>query len=101
MTLLNTDKKHFRRIGHNLKPVVTVASKGLSANVLAEVDRALNDHELIKIKLAVGDREAKQAVSRQLCEQSGAELVQTIGHTVLLFRKADRPNPELSNLLRQ
>ncbi len=101
MTLLNTDKKHLRRIGHNLKPVVTVASKGLSANVLAEVDRALTDHELIKIRLSVGDRETKQAVSQQLCEQSGAELIQTIGHTVLLFRKAERPNPELSNLLRQ
>tara|TARA_R110000787_G_scaffold333_4_gene1078 strand:- start:2282 stop:2587 length:306 start_codon:yes stop_codon:yes gene_type:complete len=101
MTLLNTDKKHLRRIGHNLKPVVTVASKGLSANVLAEVDRALTDHELIKIRLSVGDRETKQAVSQQLCEQSGAELVQTIGHTVLLFRKAERPNPELSNLLRR
>lgn len=101
MTLLNTDKKHLRRIGHNLKPVVTVASKGLSANVLAEVDRALTDHELIKIRLSVGDRETKQAVSQQLCEQSGAELVQTIGHTVLLFRKAERPNPVLSNLLRR
>lgn len=101
MTLLNTDKKHLRRIGHNLKPVVTVASKGLSANVLAEVDRALTDHELIKIRLSVGDRETKQAVSQQLCEQSGAELIQTIGHTVLLFRKAERPNPELSNLLRR
>ena len=51
MTSSNEDKKHLRRLGHNLKPVVTVAGNGLSENVSAEIARALNDHELIKIKL--------------------------------------------------
>lgn len=98
---LNTEQvKHLRRIGHNLKPVVTVAGKGLSESVLAEIDRALGDHELIKAKLAVGDREAKSACIAQICTDLNATAVQTIGHVVLLYRKAEKPNPNLSNLLR-
>lgn len=101
MTLSNIDKKRLRRIGHDLKPVVTIAGKGISSNVLAELNRALADHELIKIKLAVGDRRNKQAVTAELCKQTGAEPVQAIGHMLLVFKKADRPDPKLSNLLRQ
>ena len=63
MTTSATDKKHLRRLGHNLKPVVTIATKGLTDTVNAEIDRALNYHELIKIKVAVVDRIAKKSVS--------------------------------------
>jgi len=100
MTLSAGDKKHLRQLGHSLNPVVTVAAKGLSENVLAEVERALEDHELIKVKFAVGDRDIKQQLIDELCRQSAAQLVQTIGHIALIYRKADRPNPNLSNLLR-
>ncbi len=100
MTLSNEDKKHLRRLGHNLNPVVTVAGNGLSESVLAEIDRALNDHELIKVKLAVGDKEAKQLVIAEIAEKLRAQPVQTIGHIVLLLRRADKPNRLLSNLLR-
>ena len=100
MTSSNEDKKHLRRLGHNLKPVVTIAAKGLSENVGAELDRALSDHELIKVKLAVGDRDAKKATIGEICLQSKAELIQSIGHMILLYRQADKPNPKLSNLLR-
>lgn len=100
MTLSNEDKKHLRRLGHNLNPVVTVAGNGLSESVLAEIDRALNDHELIKVKLAVGGKEAKQQVISEIVEKLGAEAVQSIGHIVLLLRRAEKPNAHLSNLLR-
>ena len=101
MTTSNEDKKYLRRLGHNLKPVVTIAAKGLTEPVCAEIERALADHELIKIKLAVGDRAAKKVVIDKICTTSGAAVVQAIGHIVLLFRKAKKPNPKLSNLLRQ
>ncbi|RZO20737.1 MAG: YhbY family RNA-binding protein [SAR92 clade bacterium] len=101
MTTSATDKKHLRRLGHNLKPVVTIATKGLTDTVNAEIDRALNDHELIKVKLAVGDRAAKKSVSEGVCATHGAELIQSIGHMLLIFRAAKKPNPKLSNLLRQ
>ena len=101
MTTSATDKKHLRRLGHNLKPVVTIANKGLTDTVNAEIDRALNDHELIKVKVAVGDRTAKKSVSEDICDNHGAELIQSIGHMLLIFRAAKKPNPKLSNLLRQ
>jgi RNA-binding protein len=101
MTTSNEDKKHLRRLGHNLKPIVTIASKGLTETVSAEIERALTDHELIKVKLAVGDRDAKKAIIDEICSSCSAEVVQSIGHVVLLFRKAKKPNPKLSNLLRQ
>jgi RNA-binding protein len=100
MALTNDRKKYLRSLGHKLNPVVTVAGKGLSESVLAEIDRALNDHELIKVKLAVGERELKKPVIDGICQQLNAEAVQTIGHIVLLFRAAKKPDPKLSNLLR-
>ena len=100
MTNSNADKKHLRRLGHNLKPVVTIAGKGLTENVGTELERALGDHELIKVKLSVGDRDAKKAMTDEICQKYDALLVQSIGHVVLLYRKAKIPNPKLSNLLR-
>lgn len=100
MTTSSADKKYLRSLGHRLKPVVTVAGNGLTDTVLAELDRALSDHELIKVKLAVGDREAKKTVIDKICLESKAQLIQSIGHIILLFRKAGNPDPKLSNLLR-
>jgi RNA-binding protein len=101
MTLTSDNKKHLRRIGHDLKPVVTVADKGLTGAVIAEIDRALTDHELIKVKLAVGDRDAKKAATDAICERLDARAIQQVGHVLLLYRKADKPDPRLSNLLRR
>ena len=70
----------------------------MSETVLAELQRALNDHELIKIKINVDDR---KAMIDDVCQQTGAQLVQAIGATALIFKAAERPNPKLSNLLRQ
>ncbi len=96
----NQDIKQLRAIGHKLKPVVTIAGNGLSDAVIAEIDRALNQHELIKIKLAVGGKDAKTAVAEELCERSGAEIVQSIGNVILVLRRTANPDPRLSNLIR-
>lgn len=96
---LDTDtKKRYRTIGHGLKPVVTVAGKGLTEGVVAELQRALDDHELIKVKLAMEDREERKLVVSELCNQTGAELVQTIGKIVLVFRAARKPKLSTSNI---
>jgi RNA-binding protein len=97
----NWDIKQLRAIGHKLKPVVTIAGNGLTESVIAELDRALNDHELIKIKLAVGSREARSTVSAEICERSGAEMVQSIGNVMVILRRTDKPDPRLSNLIRR
>ncbi len=94
------DINQLRAIGHKLKPVVTIADKGLTENLIAELDRALTDHELIKIKLAVGSREARTELARQISTQSGAEIIQSIGSVLLLLRRCETPDPRLSNLIK-
>ncbi len=100
MKITPEQRKHFRTIGHGLKPVVTVAGNGLTEAVLQEIDRALNDHELLKVKLAIADRELRKQVAAELCQQSKCELIQEIGKIALIFRKAEKPNIKLSNLSR-
>lgn len=95
------DHKQLRAIGHKLKPVVTIAGKGLSENVVIEIDRALTDHEFIKIKLAVGGRSERLAVCEDLCARTGCELVQSVGNIILVLRRGDKPDPKLSNLIRR
>lgn len=100
MHILNSQKKQYKAIGHGLKPVVMVAENGLSEGVLKELERALIDHELIKIKISVEDRDEKKAIIEAICMQTSSTLIQTIGKTALIFRPADKPNPRLSNILR-
>lgn len=93
--LTEHQKKHLRGLGHKLKPVVMVGDAGLSASLLEEYERTLDHHELIKVKVRVGDRAARDGIIDELCEKSGAELVQRIGNTALLFRR----NPEKERVL--
>lgn len=98
MPLSTAIKKQYRTIGHNLNPIVTVAGNGLTESVLAELERALEDHELIKVKLAITDRLARQETIQTLCHSSGAELVQEIGKVALIFRAAREPKVHKSNI---
>jgi RNA-binding protein len=100
MSLSPEQRREYRAIAHNLKPVIIIGDKGLSEGVQEELERALNDHELIKIKIASTDREVRQETISELCAANGAELVQTIGKIAVIMRRAKKPNPKLSNLLR-
>ena len=100
MSLSNEQKKRYRSIGHALNPVVTIAGNGISDNVLAEIDRALNDHELIKIKLVIEDKDSRKKAIASICNAMNASVVQEIGKVVVLLRPAKKPNKKLSNLLR-
>ena len=94
------ERKRLRQIGHALNPVVMLGDKGLTETVVEELNRALNDHELIKVKIAGEDREARAATITEIATASGAEVVQTIGKIALLYKKAAKQNPKLSNLVR-
>jgi len=100
MSLSNADKKQYRSIGHNLKPIVTIAQKGITDNIRQEIDRALTDHELIKLKLVSSDRDEKKLLTETICAELKAECIQSIGHVILLFRAARNPDKKLSNLSR-
>jgi RNA-binding protein len=95
----NKLRKQFRAIGHRLNPVVII-SKGLSDNVDNEIDRALTDHELIKIRINATDRDEKKALVTNICARHDAEMIQMSGNIVLLFRAARKPKENLSNLHR-
>ena len=92
-------KKQMRAIGHHLKPVVLIGDNGMSTGLLEELDRALEDHELIKVKVRA-ERDIRQILIASLCEETGAQCVQSTGAMALLFRAAKKPNPRLSNLIR-
>ena len=98
MLISNQQKKHFRAIGHNLRPVVTISHKGLTDNLGHEIDRALNDHELIKIKINTPKREVRKEITIQICQQHNAECIQSIGYIALVYRPSKTTNPKLSNL---
>lgn len=91
MPLKAAQKKNLRGQAHHLKPLVTVADKGLSVSVVAEIERALNDHELIKVKLR-GEREQRKTWAHSIAKRCKAELVQTIGQVACFYRKnPDKP----------
>ena len=98
MLISNQQKKHFRAIGHNLRPVVTISHKGLTDNLGHEIDRALNDHELIKIKINTPKREVRKEITSQICQQHNAECIQSIGYIALVYRPSKTTTPKLSNL---
>ena len=93
------ERKRFRAIGHLLRPIVTVGSKGLSEQLMQELDRALVDHELIKIKIA-GDRDERAVMIETILEATGATCIQSVGGMFLILRRAATPKPHLSNLIR-
>ena len=89
MSLKEFQRKSLRRRGHNLKPIVTVGTGGLTDGVLAELESALNHHELIKIKIRIGNRECRNAVLQEILEHSEAIIIQKIGNVALLYRAAE------------
>ncbi|NJN47103.1 MAG: ribosome assembly RNA-binding protein YhbY [Candidatus Competibacteraceae bacterium] len=94
--LRNQQKRYLKTLAHSKKAVVMIGNKGLTEAVLNEADRALADHELIKIKINAADRQALASMIEQLCESLDTELVQRIGHTATLFRhNLDKPRIQL------
>jgi RNA-binding protein len=92
MPLNDAQRKYLRRLGHDRSPIVLVGQGGLGPNLVAELDRALRDHELVKVRARVGDRVERDRVLAGLAAQTGAELVQQIGHVGLFYRRhPDRP----------
>ncbi|MCB1606215.1 MAG: ribosome assembly RNA-binding protein YhbY [Xanthomonadales bacterium] len=95
MPLSNSQRRYLRGLAHHLKVIVMIGSKGLSETVLKELDRALLDHELVKVKVGAADREDRAGMIKAMAEASQAEIVQSIGHTVCLYR-AHPENPQLA-----
>jgi RNA-binding protein len=72
---------------HKLKPVVIIGNKGLTDAVQSEISQALDHHELIKIKIAGGEREYREQVIKDVCQAQKATLIKQIGHMFAIYRK--------------
>ena len=86
MNLTSKQKQELKALAHRLKPVILIGSHGLTEAVLAETDRALDDHELIKVKIAGEEREIRQQIAEEISQKLHAHIVQIIGRTLVLYR---------------
>ncbi|NUO78168.1 ribosome assembly RNA-binding protein YhbY [Lysobacter sp. 5GHs7-4] len=88
-TLLTSAQTRFLRgQAHDLKAMLQVGGKGITEALVAEIDLALEHHELIKVKVGADDREVRDAMIGEIAERTGAALVQRIGHTAVLYRQS-------------
>ncbi|HEV8582992.1 MAG TPA: ribosome assembly RNA-binding protein YhbY [Thermoanaerobaculia bacterium] len=89
--LTGAQKKYLRGMAHHLKPVVQVGRNGLTDAVLASIGQALDDHELIKVRLA-DPQGRKRELAEEIAEKSGGAWVGLVGNVVTLYRR--QPDPE-------
>jgi len=92
MQLSEKQKKHLRGIAHDLKPIIHVGNAGISSGLTAELDQTLEHHELVKVKLRVGDKDARNHAIDAMVEKTRASLVARIGNTAVLYRRRNK-NP--------
>ncbi|WP_395374958.1 YhbY family RNA-binding protein [Marinicella sp. W31] len=85
-SLSKNASRFLRGIGHDLSPLVTVADKGLTENVMHEIEIGLNHHEIIKIKLRT-DKESRKLHQDDILKNTGAVLIQAIGQTLTVYRR--------------
>ncbi|RMH42034.1 MAG: ribosome assembly RNA-binding protein YhbY [Deltaproteobacteria bacterium] len=90
MALTGKQRRFLRARGHGLAAVVLVGKEGLTGALVAAVDRALLDHELVKVRIGTNAMVDRHDAAAELAERTGAEVAQVLGNTVLLYR----PHPE-------
>lgn len=95
LALTDRQRRHLRGLAHGLKPIVRLGNAGLTDAVLLEAARALDDHELVKVKIPGGDRARRAELLRSLTERTASALVQRIGNVAVLYR----PNAALPRIL--
>ena len=91
MTLTKPQIRHLRSLAHHLKPVLIIGIKGVTENILAELNQALEAHELIKISIAGANKDERQVMTLELCQASHAQLVQRIGRISVLYKSNKNP----------
>jgi RNA-binding protein len=84
--LTSAQTRFLRGQAHDLNAMLQVGGKGITDSLVTEVVNALEQHELIKVKVAAEDRETRDAMIADLAQRAGAALVQRIGHTAVLYR---------------
>ena len=92
MELDESTRRRLRGLAHGLRPCVQVGSAGVTTAVLAELNGALEHHQLLKIRVRAADRRSRDAAIREMAEKCGAALLGRIGNVAVLYRRnPDRP----------
>lgn len=84
--LSQNQKKFLRGLAHGLNPIIIIGSQGVTDNLMAELERALTHHELLKVKMAAGEREERQAVIEYVVKHTKSQLVQSVGKMFVIYR---------------
>lgn len=87
MSLDSKQKKALKSQAHHLKTIIRIGQHGVSENVIAETNNALNTHELIKVHIEAEDRDERLEAANTLTEKTGSDLVTKIGKVFVLYRK--------------
>lgn len=95
MLLTPKQKRHLRGLAHSLKPVVMIGNNGVTEGVLTELNERLAHHELLKVRISGQDRTERLKMAEELCKQSNSQLVTTIGHIAVLYRRGEYPKIKL------
>lgn len=85
--LTPAQRRDLRARAHHLSPVASIAANGLSPAVLAEIERALQAHELIKVRVYGTERSERDVLMNELCAALGAAPVQHIGNILIVWRE--------------
>jgi RNA-binding protein len=87
VALTEKQKKHLRRLAHPLGPVVMIGGAGLTDGVVGELERALRDHELVKVSARLGGRALRDEALKSLARRTASELVQRVGYVGVFYRR--------------
>jgi RNA-binding protein len=81
------ERKKLKARAHSLDPILHLGNKGLTEAVIAEIGRALEAHELIKVRAGGMERDDREAALSEICSRLDAQPVQHIGKVFVLYRK--------------
>ena len=95
MAVTDKQKRYLKGLAHSLKPVVLVGNSGLTDSVLAEIDNALEHHELIKVRVSGQERADRKLMLDEIAAKTGAELVLVIGHIGGFYRPSKKASIQL------
>lgn len=91
MSLSQKQTKQLRKLAHHRKVIVIIGQHGLTDNVMHEIDNALDIHELLKVRINTGDRQARNTIIDTVAQQTHSDVIQRIGHIGVFYRQAEQP----------
>ncbi len=93
--LTGKQNRFLRSKAHSLKPIVIIGTDRLTPGVLEHIDQALEQHELMKVRVTDAERGEAAAIAQQITEATGAHVAQRVGHTLVLYRQRKEGKPTL------